>query len=257
MLKLNNAVDVVTKTVNFIRAQASNHRQLVALLEERDNEHVDIRYHTAVRWHSLGKVSKRFWNLKAEMEKFCEIKSKNIPELSDVDGIANLAFAVNVTALMNELNTILQGKGFFVHQMHNLIKAFMRKLQFLSNQLENKIPTHIQTLKEVKPSATHLCNYSSMLGDLHSEFSRFRNLDLENIEDEMHLISSSFACNVDNALIDVQLELMDLQSDTVLVEHSKSASLLESYSSLKKGELSKHEKTCSEDVGSFCIHLYM
>ena len=97
MLKLNNVVDVVTKTVNFIRARALNHRQFVALLEEQDNEHVDIKYHTAIRWHSLGKVLKRFGDLKAEIKKFCEIKDKNFPELPDVDWIADLAIAVDAT----------------------------------------------------------------------------------------------------------------------------------------------------------------
>ena len=233
MLKLNDVVDVVTKTVNFIKTRALNLRQFVALLEERDNEHVDIKYHTAIRWHSLGKVLKRFGDQKAEIEKFCEIKGKNIPELSDVDWIADLALAVDATAQMKELNTKLQAKNLFVHEMHNLVKAFMRKLQFLSNQLKNKILTHMQTLKEVKPSATHLCRYSSMLEELHREFSRrFKNF--KNIENEIQLISSPFACNVDNAPIDVQLELIDLQSDPVLVEYFKSASLLELYSSLKE-----------------------
>ena len=76
MLKLSNVVDVVTKTVNFIRARALNHRQFVALLEEQDNEHVDIKYHTTIKWHSLGKVLKRFWVLKAEIEKFLRLKAK-------------------------------------------------------------------------------------------------------------------------------------------------------------------------------------
>lgn len=76
MLKLNNVVDVVTKTVNFIRARALNHRQFVALLEEQDNKHVDIRYHTAVRWLSLGKVLKRFWDLKAEIEEKTSLSSQ-------------------------------------------------------------------------------------------------------------------------------------------------------------------------------------
>ena len=67
----------------------------------------------------------------------------------------------------------------------------------------------MQALKEVKSTATHLCRYSSMLGDLHSEFSRLFE-DFKNIEHEMHLISSPFACNVDNAPIDVQLELIDV-----------------------------------------------
>ena len=172
MLKLNNVVDVVTKTFNFIRSPALNHKQFVTLSEEQNNKHVDIRYYTAARWQSLGKVLKRFWGLKVEIEKFCKIKGKNILELSDVDWIVDLAFAVDVAALMNELNTKPQDNGLFVHEMHNLVKAFMRKLQFLSNQLDNKVLTHMQTLKEVKPSATHLCRYSSTLGDLNSEFSR-------------------------------------------------------------------------------------
>lgn len=69
--KINNVVDV-TKTVNFIRARALNYRQFVALLEKHDNEHGDIRYHT-VRWLSLGNVLKRFWDLKAEIQEFCEM----------------------------------------------------------------------------------------------------------------------------------------------------------------------------------------
>lgn len=78
LTEIKDVVDV-TKTVNFIRARALNHRKFVALLEEQDNEHVDIRYHTAVTLLSLGKVLKRFWDLNAEIEEFCEIKGKKHP----------------------------------------------------------------------------------------------------------------------------------------------------------------------------------
>ncbi|KAK2828937.1 hypothetical protein Q5P01_019971 [Channa striata] len=233
VLKMTHVIDVVNKIVNFIRARALNHRQFVALLEEHESEHSDIGYHTAVRWLSLGKVLKRVWDLKAEIQEFCEKKGKDIPELSDEHWMADFAFAVDVTALMNELNTKLQGNGLFVHEMHSLVKAFMRKLQFLSSQLESNTLTHMQTLKEVTPSADHLRRYSSMLGALHGEFSR-RFEDLRTIEDEMHMISSPFSCSVDNAPSDVQLELIDLQSDAVLAEHFKSGSLLDFYSSLKE-----------------------
>ena len=135
VLKIDGVIDVVTKIVNFIRARALNHRQFVALLEEHETERSDISYHTAVRWLSLGKVLKRVWDLKAEIREFCEMKDKDIPELSDEKCMADFAFAVNVTALMTALNTKLQGKGLFVHKMHNLVKAFMTKLQFLSRQL--------------------------------------------------------------------------------------------------------------------------
>lgn len=233
VLKIDHVIYVVTKIVNFIRARALNHRQFVTLLEEHEAEHRDIGYHTAIRWLSLGKVLKRVWDLKAEIREFCEKKGKDFPELSDEDWMADLAFAVDVTALMNELNTKLQGKGLFVHEMHSLVKAFMTKMQFLSSQLESNTLTHMQTLKEVTPSADHLRRYSSMLGALHGEFSR-RFEDLRKIEDEMHLISSPFTCSVDNAPSDVQLELIDLQSDAVLAKHFKSESLLDFYSSLKE-----------------------
>lgn len=231
--KMNHVIDVVTKIVNFIGARALNHRQFVSLLEEHETEHSDIGYHTAVRWLSLGKMLKRLLELKAEIREFCKKKGKDIPELSDEDWMADFAFAVDVTALMNELNTKLQGKGLFVHEMHSLVKAFMRKLQFLSSQLDSNNLTHMQTLKEVTPSADHLRRYSSKLGALHGEFSR-RFEDLRMIEDEMHMISSPFTCSVGNAPSDVQLELIDLQSDAVLAEHFKSGSLLDFYSSLKE-----------------------
>ncbi|XP_069584553.1 general transcription factor II-I repeat domain-containing protein 2B-like [Ranitomeya imitator] len=233
VLQISHVVDVVTKTVNFIRARALNHRQFVSLLEEQESEHSDIGYHTAVRWLSLGKVLKRVWDLRAEIQTFCQMKGKDIPEFSDKHWIADLAFAIDVTTLMNELNTKLQGKGLFAHEMFSLVTAFMRKLKFLSSQLKINIITHMPTLKEVTPSADHLDKYSSMFAALHDEFSR-RFEDFKAVESEMHMASSPFTCCVDNAPSDIQLELIDLQSDNLLKELFKSVSLLEFYSSLKE-----------------------
>ena len=132
MLKINHVVDVVTKTVNFIRARALNHRQFVALLKENEVEHGDISYHCAVRWFSLGKVLKSVWKLRDQIQEFRVKKGYNIPEFSDEDWVAELRFAVDVTDLMNDLNVKLQCKGLFVHEMYSAVNAFMRKLQLLS-----------------------------------------------------------------------------------------------------------------------------
>ncbi|GCC20672.1 hypothetical protein chiPu_0019237 [Chiloscyllium punctatum] len=117
VLKINHVVDVVAKIVNLIRARALNHRQIVVLLEENETEHCDIGYHTAVRWLSLGKMLKSVWELREEIQDFCVKKGNGIPQLSDADWIADLGFAVDVTALMNKLNVKLQCKGLFVHKM--------------------------------------------------------------------------------------------------------------------------------------------
>ncbi|XP_072412142.1 general transcription factor II-I repeat domain-containing protein 2A-like [Chiloscyllium punctatum] len=172
VLKINHVVEVVTKIVNFIRARALNHRQFVALLEENATDHRDIDYHTAVRWLSLGKMLKSVWDLREAIQDFCVKKGNGIPQLSDADWIADLGFAVDVTALMNELNVKLQCEGLFVHEMYNLVKAFMRKLQLLSSQMEDNILTHLPTRKETVPSADHLHRCSTMLEALHGEFSR-------------------------------------------------------------------------------------
>lgn len=160
-------------------------------------------------------------------------KGHDIPQLSDEDWVADLGFAVDVTALMNEPNVELQCKGLFVHEMYSAVKAFMRKLQLLSSQVEDNILTHLPTLKEATRSADHLHKYSSMLEALHGEFSR-RFQDFKTVESEMHMASSPFNCSVDNAPSDVQMELIDLQSDTLLAEHFRSVSLLDFYSSLKE-----------------------
>ncbi|XP_063781341.1 general transcription factor II-I repeat domain-containing protein 2A-like [Pseudophryne corroboree] len=227
VLKMNHVVDVVTKTVNFIRARALNHRQFVALLDEIETEHRDISYQTSARWLSLGKVLKVFWDLREEILEFCVKKGNDIPQLSDADWwLVDLGFSVDVTAQMNELNVKLQCKGLFVHEMYSAVKAFMRKLQLLSSQMGDNNLTHMPTLKEAKPLADHLHRYTSMLEALHGEFSR-RFQDFKTLESEMNMVSSPFTCSVDNASSDVHMELIDLQSDTLLARNFKSVPLLE------------------------------
>ena len=254
VLKMNHVIDVVTKIVNFIRARALNHRQFVALLEENENEHCDISYHTAVRWLSLGKVLKNVWDLREELQEFRVKKGNDVPQLSDTDWLADLGFAVDVTALMNELNVKLQCKGLFVHEMYSAVKAFMRKLQLLSSQMKDNILPHLPILKEATPSADRLHRYSSMLEALHGEFSR-RFEDFKTVESEMHMVSSPFTCIVDNAPSDVQMELIDLQSDTLLTEHFKSVSLLDFYSFLKENfvHLRRHDQKILVLFGSTYI----
>ncbi|KAK7913722.1 hypothetical protein WMY93_013933 [Mugilogobius chulae] len=148
-------------------------------------------------WLSLGKVLKCFWDLREEIREFCMKKGNPIPQLSDADWLSDLGFAVDVTAQMNELNVKLQSKGLFVYEMYSAVKAFMRKLEFLSSQMRENILTHMPTLKEVNPSAEHLKS-------------------------------------VNDAPSDVQMELIDLQSDTLLAEKFRSVPLNEFYSSLKE-----------------------
>ena len=54
------------------------------------------------------------------------------PEQGDRDLFCDFDFAVDVLTNINELNTTLQGKDLFAHEIYTNVKAFQYKLTLLS-----------------------------------------------------------------------------------------------------------------------------
>ena len=61
IMNLVHVMNIVTKTVNFIRSHGLKHRQFIEFLNEIEWEHKDVLYHNQVRWLSRGNVLKRFF----------------------------------------------------------------------------------------------------------------------------------------------------------------------------------------------------
>jgi hypothetical protein len=235
ILQLNHVVNPVIKLVNFIRARGLQHRQFIAFLEETDADHQDLLYHSRVRWLSLGKVFQRVWELKEEITAFLELmgRSDEFPELSDKNWLCDFAFAVDILSHMNELNTKLQGKDQFVHDMYTNVRAFKSKLTLFSRQISNKSFTHFPTLAMQKEATRNAQKYSKSLDDLHGEFCR-RFCDFEKIEKSLQLVSCPLSRDPETAPQELQLELIDLQSDSVLKEKFNSLKLNDFYASLNE-----------------------
>nr|KAF6378892.1 hypothetical protein mMyoMyo1_009781 [Myotis myotis] len=200
ILQLNHVVNPVIKLVNFIRAKGLQHRQFIKFLEETDADHHDLLYHSRVRWLSLGKVFQRVWELKEEIGAFFKLKGKSdeFTELSDKNWLYDFAFAVDIFSHLNELNVKLQGK-------------------------DHHTEGDIQNVKK----------YSKSLDDLHAEFCR-RFSDVEKIDQSLQLVACPLSQNPETAPEEVQLELIDLQSDFVLKEKFSSLELRDFYASLNE-----------------------
>ncbi|XP_027861956.1 general transcription factor II-I repeat domain-containing protein 2-like [Xiphophorus couchianus] len=251
VLQLNHVVDPVVKLVNFIRARGLNHCQFIAFLEETDADHHDLLYHSRVRWLSLGKVCQRVWELKEEIRSFLELmgKSDEFPELSDEDWLCDFAFAVDILSHMNELNVKLQGKDQFVHDMYTNVRAFKSKLILFSRQMSNKSFAHFPTLAMQK-ATRNVKKYCKSLDDMHREFCR-RFTDFEKIEKSLQLVSCPLSQDPETAPHELQLELIDLQSDSVSKEKFRSLKLNDFYASLNEATFPNLRRTAQKMLALF------
>ena len=79
---------------------------------------------------------------------------------------------------MNELNTRLQGKGTFAHEIYSTVKAFRMKLKLFSRQLSQNIATHFPTLETMAPQMMSTEKYTNMISALDNEFYLFIYLNI-------------------------------------------------------------------------------
>ena len=125
----------VVRAVTSIRASGLKHRQFRSFLEDIEADFTDVLYHTNVRWLSMGKVLKRVWDLKAEIVMFFNMKDISCDfskEMESEEWVCDFAFAVDIMQKLNELNTKLQGKGVFAHELYLEVKAFQSKLKLFA-----------------------------------------------------------------------------------------------------------------------------
>ncbi|XP_068250678.1 general transcription factor II-I repeat domain-containing protein 2-like [Palaemon carinicauda] len=232
--KLKHVMDTVVRAVNLIRAWGLNHRQFRSFLEDIEADFTDVLYHTNIRWLSMGKVLKRMWDVKEEVVLFFNMKDISCDfsrERECDEWVCDFAFAVDIMQKLNELNTKLQGKGLFAHELYVEVKAFQLKLQLFSKQLKEQNFVHFPLLKTRTVTQALSDKYSYQLTALRDEFIR-RFADFKAIEGQFDLLGSPFACNVETAAEELQVELIDLQADNSLKMLFENKPLVEFYASL-------------------------
>ena len=233
VLQLNHVVKAVVKLINYIKGRGLHHRQFIKFFEEIDSDHQNLLYHSHLRWLSLGKACKRVWDLKEAITSFLKSiwKADDFSVLENRDWLCDFAFSVDILTHINELNAKLKGKELFAHDMYTSVTALKSRLALFSAQMSNNSFVHFPTLLTMKEVPKHANKYSKSLNDLHHEFCR-RFLDFQKLQKSFEIILAPLSQVAATARQEVQLKLIDFQSDYVLKEKFKTLKLNEFYASL-------------------------
>lgn len=81
--ELDEALKDVIKVVNHIKRSAKNSRCFSKLCKDLGSEHMQVLYHSEVRWLSRGKVLSRFYELKTEIATFLSENNSPYAKLFD------------------------------------------------------------------------------------------------------------------------------------------------------------------------------
>ena len=237
-LEMPHVMSTVVKTVNFVRSRGLNHRQFQSFLASMESEYEDLLYFSAVRWLSRDTMLERFFVLRKEIAAFMEKKGKPVTELNDYAWICDLAFLVDITKHLNDLNVALQGKGQHIGLLTSHITAFEVKLRLWSTQLQaNNNLAHFATLMSVSPPVS--LRYSEKVNRLREEFAgRFSDLRQHSLD--IALFVSPFEVDIDSAPNLYQMELVDLQCNTDLKAKFHDFPLMDFYQKYVRAEKLPH-----------------
>ena len=78
-------------------------------------------------------------------------KNKFVPEFDNENWLIDLAFLVDLTAHLNELNTCLQGENQHTNTMFQTVTAFQTKLKSWQAQIKANDFVHFDTLAKHSP----------------------------------------------------------------------------------------------------------
>ncbi|KAL3989177.1 hypothetical protein ACER0C_013495 [Sarotherodon galilaeus] len=200
-LKMDNVMKVVIQTVNFIQSRSLNHRQFDSLLREKDHIY-GLPYHTEVRW------------LSREIKQFMEEKGKPVLEFHCAEWMQDLAFMVDVTEHLNNLNKQLQGRNKVVTQYYDSIRSFKLKLLLWETQLAGSDAARFPCLKNVCTiqSVADMKQFKDKIMGLLLEFEQRFQIFGE-LEKDFKVFCSPFTMKPSDLPVRIQLEIIDLQCD--------------------------------------------
>lgn len=233
VLNMSHVIKPVTQIINFIRSKALNHRQFDSFLKEINSEFEGVFYYTEVRWLSCHKMLERFFLLRKEIVSFLRTKQFDLKDICKDTWEQDLAFFVDITGYLSNLNSSLQGRNKTVVQLYGQVKCFQTRLLDLVTQLENENLESFSCCFKVKEENPQLVfkKYIQYVNCLKLEFDN-RFVGFKSMENKFHLFSYPFFADIGDASERLRTELFDLRCDPILNSIYHEVGIIEFYKSL-------------------------
>ena len=213
---LQNVLDIVIKTVNFVKNSALNTRLFRKLCSEMNAEHLNLLYYTRVRWLSKGNTLARVFELREELQEFLNRQGKYELEsfYKDNTFIFQLSYLVDIFGQLNCLNLKMQRKDTTVLDFMDALNAFVQKLDNWQRKVAKgnfAMFEALSSLVDGNLSRNLSSEILAHLTNLKKEFLRYfpeiPNADLE-------LVRKPFSIQIEKVRDDLQDELIDLRNDS-------------------------------------------
>ncbi|XP_047124163.1 general transcription factor II-I repeat domain-containing protein 2A-like [Hydra vulgaris] len=164
---------------------------------------------------------------------------KDTSFLENNDWLNDLAFSVDITQMLMELNIKLQGKDQLISKLYENVETFVLKLKLLKQQLSQKSLIHFKTLSERNTNTVDYEKYCNLIFKVIDEFDT-RFCDFKEVKNELDLFSHPFSIKVETVRDEFQMELIELQNNKDLKDAYKDVELLELYKKYMNIEVYPH-----------------
>ncbi len=208
--RLNDALQLVIKTVNKLKSNSLSDRIFRQLCVDKDDDYVRLLYHTEVRWLSKSNCVVRFVELFDTIVEFFENTSLSVPLIA---AKRDIFFLSDIFTKLNDLNKSLQGKQKTLIDCKASITAFISKLSLYKMNISKRQLHQFQHLNTLKNELVDedIITYRDYLQSLHEDM-------VQRFQDIIALIvpiwySNPFEVQAVECDHDIQEEVIQLQND--------------------------------------------
>uniref|UniRef100_A0A665UE46 HAT C-terminal dimerisation domain-containing protein n=1 Tax=Echeneis naucrates TaxID=173247 RepID=A0A665UE46_ECHNA len=202
--EFHGVMDVSVKTINFIKNNALKSRCFTKLCEDIEADHIQLLYHSEVRWLSRGLVLKRLLELRNEVFSFLtEKKSPLAHYYANTKFTAQLAYLCDIFTLLNQLNISLQGRASNMFVVADKVQAFKRKLSLWTKRAQEKRMDMFLLLSDLLENSPQVNISDSVSQHLSQLAEKFDDYFPEDPREGHKSVCSKLSLLKGNSLVDI------------------------------------------------------